>query len=216
LLAAVSACIAVPLSLVMGVLAAVWRNSLFDRFINILGLAAISIPVFLIAYILIIAFAVEINIFPSLTTLPPGMSWINRLYAMALPIITLTLSVFAYIMRMARAAILSSMTMPYVEMAELKGVPRWRIVIFHALPNSLTPIIQVVSFNLSYLVAGVVLVEYIFVYPGLGQYLIDGIGKRDLPVVQVCGLIFSATYIFINMFADILAIFANPRLRYPR
>jgi peptide/nickel transport system permease protein len=216
LLAGVSAVIAVPLSLIMGIVAAVWRGSIFDRFINLLGLAAISIPEFLIAYVLIIIFAVEMNIFPSLAVLPHGIGWAERLTAMALPVITLTLAVFAYIMRMTRTAILTGMTMPYVEMAELKGVPRWRVVLFHVLPNSLAPIIQVVSFNLSYMVAGVVLVEFIFVYPGLGQYLIEGIGKRDLPVVQTCGLIFSATYIFINMFADILGIFSNPRLRYPR
>jgi peptide/nickel transport system permease protein len=215
-LAGISALIAVPLSLVMGVMAAVWPGGFFDRFINLLGLTAISLPEFLIAYLLILVFAVEMNLFPSLAVLSPGMPLASRLPAMALPAATLTLAVFAYIMRMTRTAILSNMAMPYVEMAELKGVPRLRLVLCHVVPNSLAPVIQVLSFNLSYLVAGVVLAEVIFVYPGLGQYLIDAIGKRDLPVVQASGLIFSATYIFVNMAADILNIFSNPRLRYPR
>ncbi len=215
-LAALSASIAVPLSLCMGLMAAARPGGLFDRLINLLSLAAISVPEFLIAYILILVFAVEMGLFPSLAVLSPGLGLLARLSAMTLPALTLTLAVFAYIMRMTRAALLANMLLPYVEMAELKGAPRRRVVLFHVLPNSLAPVIQVVSFNLSYLVAGVALVEVIFVYPGLGQYLIDAIGKRDLPVVQICGLIFSATYIFVNMFADILNIVANPRLRRPR
>jgi peptide/nickel transport system permease protein len=105
---------------------------------------------------------------------------------------------------------------PYIEMAVLKGVPPWRIVLFHALPASLAPIIQVVSFNLAYMVVGVVLVEVVFVYPGIGQYLVDAVSKRDVAIVQACGLVFGATYVGLNLIADVVTILLNPRLRYPR
>ena len=119
-------------------------------------------------------------------------------------------------MRMTRTAVLDVMSRPYIEMAVLKGVPPVRLVVQHALPNALAPVIQVIAFNLAYLVVGVVLVEVVFVYPGIGQYLVDAVSKRDVPVVQACGLVFAATYVGLNVLADILVILANPRLRYAR
>jgi len=119
-------------------------------------------------------------------------------------------------MRLTRAAIINVMSSPYVEMAELKGVTRSRIVLWHAFPNALSPIINVVVLNLAYLVVGVVLVEVVFVYPGMGQLMVDAVAKRDVPVVQACGLIFAGTYVLLNMTADILSIVSNPRLRHPR
>jgi peptide/nickel transport system permease protein len=146
----------------------------------------------------------------------PDMGLWDRLDAIALPTITLVLAVLAYIMRMTRAAVLDVMSHPYIEMAILKGVPTGRLVLQHALPNALAPIIQVIAFNLAYLVVGVVLVEVVFVYPGIGQYLVDAVSKRDIPVVQACGLVFGMTYVGLNVIADILIIIVNPRLRYPR
>jgi peptide/nickel transport system permease protein len=119
-------------------------------------------------------------------------------------------------MRMTRAAILNVMSSAYVETAELKGLSGLRIIAKHAAPNALAPVINVIALNLAYLVVGVVVVEVVFVYPGMGQYMVDAVTVRDMPVVQACGLIFAAFYIFLNMFADILAIIANPRLRHPR
>jgi len=215
-LASTAALIAVPISLVLGIATAVRRNGWFDRMTNILGLVAISLPEFFIAYILIIVFAVRFDLFPSLSTLSPDLSLGQRLHVIALPVLTLVLAVLAYIMRMTRTAILSVMAQPYIEMAILKGVPPWRIVLLHALPNALAPILQVVAFNLAYMVVGVVLVEVVFVYPGVGQYLVDAVAKRDVTVVQACGLVFGATYVALNLIADILVIMVNPRLRYPR
>ncbi|MEJ1976996.1 MAG: ABC transporter permease [Acetobacteraceae bacterium] len=214
LLAGLAAVITVPVSLALGIATAVWRNSIFDRVVNILGLAAISLPEFFIAYLLILVFAVDMNLFPSLSAPTDDMSVGAHLWSIALPALTLMLAVLGYIMRMTRTAILSVLSLPYIEMAILKGVPPWRIVLFHALPNALAPIIQVTAYNLAYMVVGVVLVEVVFVYPGVGQYLVDAVSKRDVPVVQDCGMVFGATYVGLNAFADILVILVNPRLRH--
>lgn len=215
-LAGAAAVVAVPLSLFLGITTAIFRGSAYDRIVNILGLAAISLPEFFIGYLLVLVFAVELGWLPSLATVSPDMGLAERLSTIVLPALTLILAVLAYIMRMTRTAVLDVMSHPYVEMAVLKGVPPIRLVLRHALPNALAPIIQVVAFNLAYMVVGVVLVEVVFVYPGIGQYLVDAVSKRDITVVQACGLVFAATYVALNAAADILVVFVNPRLRYPR
>jgi peptide/nickel transport system permease protein len=154
--------------------------------------------------------------FPSLATVFSEMSIGDRLYTTALPAVTLTLLVTAHMLRMTRASVLSVMSQPYIEMAFLKGLSRTRIVIRHALPNAAAPIIAVVALNLAYLIVGVVVIEVVFVYPGIGQLMVDAVSKRDLPVVQACGLIFAGTFVVLNTTADILAILVNPRLRRPR
>jgi peptide/nickel transport system permease protein len=145
-----------------------------------------------------------------------GMSFGERFSAVVLPGLTLVMVVLAHMMRMTRAAILSVMSSAYIETAELKGLGALRVIMRHAAPNAVAPIINVVALNLAYLVVGVVVVEVVFVYPGMGQYMVDAVTVRDMPVVQACGMIFAAVYIILNMIADILAIFANPRLRHPR
>ncbi len=215
-LAGVAAAIAVPLALLLGITTAIFRDSLYDRLANVLALAAISLPEFFIGYLLILLFSVQMGWLPSLATVAPEMGLGERLTTSALPAVTLVLAVLAYMMRMTRTAVLDVMARPYIEMAVLKGVPPARLVLQHALPNALAPIIQVVAFNLAYLVVGVVLVEVVFVYPGIGQYLVDAVAKRDVTVVQACGLVFGATYVGLNVLADILVILANPRLRYAR
>jgi peptide/nickel transport system permease protein len=117
---------------------------------------------------------------------------------------------------MTRASVLAVMASPYIEMSILKGLTRSRIVVRHALPNALAPIISIIALDLAFLIVGVVVVETVFVYPGLGQLMVDEVTKHDVPVVQACGLIFAATFILLNMAADILAIMSNPRLRRPR
>jgi peptide/nickel transport system permease protein len=215
-LAGVAAVIAVPLAILLGLLAALYRDTAFDKAISTSTLAAISMPEFLIGYLLIYLFAVQIQIFPSLARIHDGMSFAQRLYAVALPAITLTAVVVAHMMRMTRAAVINVLSSPFIEMATLKGVPRPVIIFRHALPNALSPIINVVVLNLAYLVVGVIVVEVVFVYPGIGQLMVDGVSKRDVPLVQACGLIFAITYVGLNLLADILSILANPRLRHPR
>jgi peptide/nickel transport system permease protein len=215
-LASVTAAVAVPLALLLGMLAALYQNSIFDRFASTATLSTISFPEFFVGYILIVLFAVQFHVFPSMSNINESLSFWQKIYRMFLPCMTLSLVVVAHMMRMTRAAIINVLTSPFIEMARLKGLTRRRIIIHHAFPNALSPIINVVVLNLAYLVVGVVVVEVVFVYPGLGQLLVDSVSKRDLPVVQASGLIFAGTYILLNLTADILAMISNPKLRHPR
>jgi peptide/nickel transport system permease protein len=215
-LAIFAAAIAVPLSVGLGILSAINEGKLVDRLANVLSLATISVPEFFIAYLLILIFSVQFDWLPSLATVFPEMGLGDRLFATALPAVTLTLLVTAHMLRMTRASVLSVMSQPYIEMAFLKGLRRTRIVIRHALPNAAAPIIAVVALNLAYLIVGVVVIEVVFVYPGVGQLMVDAVSKRDLPVVQACGLIFAGAFVLLNTAADILAILVNPRLRLRR
>ncbi len=215
-LASVAAAIAVPIAITLGVIAARYRETWLDKTISIITLSAISMPEFFIGYILIFIFAVKLFWAPSIASVFPGMSFLDRVYAISLPVATLSMVVIAHMMRMTRAAIINVMASPYIETAELKGLTRSRITLHHALPNALSPIINVVVINLAYLVVGVVVVEVVFVYPGMGQLMVDAVAKRDVPVVQATGIIFAATYVLLNLTADVLAILANPRIRHAR
>ena len=215
-LAGTAAVIAVPLSVILGMLAALYRNSWFDRTISISTLSAISFPEFFVAYILIALLSVKLNILPTISNINQSMPFWEKIYVIILPSLTLTLVVTAHMMRMTRAAIINILSSPFIEMAELKGLTRRRIIAHHAFPNALSPIINVIVVDLAWLVVGVVIVEVVFVYPGLGQLLVDSVSKRDLPVVQSSSLIFAATYILLNLTADILATISNPKLRHPK
>lgn len=215
-LAAVAAAVAVPLSLILGILAALYRDTWFDKTISIVSLSAISLPDYFIAYVLIAVFSVQFNLFPSISNVNDEMSLLERIHAIMLPAITLVPVVMAHMMRMTRASIISLMFSPFIEMAQMKGLSKFRVIVYHALPNALSPIINVIVINLAYLVVGVLIVEVVFVYPGLGQLLVDSVSSRDLPVVQASCLIFAATYVLLNLTADILAIISNPKLRYPK
>lgn len=215
-LAAVAATIAVPLSLLIGILAALYRNSIFDRISNVVTLTSISSPEFFVAYILILFLAVLNPILPSLSNIFDGMGFGERLKATLLPAFVLTLVVTAHMMRMTRAAIINLLASPYIEMARLKGLSPVRVILFHALPNALAPIINVIALNLAYLVTGVVVVEVVFVYPGVGQLFVDSVKIRDIPLVQACCLIFAAAYVLLNLLADVMSIISNPRLRHPK
>jgi len=210
-LALYAAAISVPLSLLLGILAALWRNSIFDRAANALALTSISFPEFFVAYILIFVLA-QSGFFPSMARMDASVGFGEALYRTFLPALTLTLVVTAHMMRMTRAAIINLLASPYIEMARLKGMPPGRVILRHALPNALAPIITVVALNLAYLITGVVVVEVVFVYPGLGQLMVDSVSKRDFPVVQAVALIFAAAYVLLNLTADVLSTLSNPRL----
>lgn len=211
-----AALIAIPVALILGILAALYRNSLYDRAVNIFTLTSISFPEFFIAYILILFFAIKLGWFPGISNISPELTFIEKLYRTLLPAASLTLVVVAHMMRMTRTSIISLLSSPYIEMAQLKGIKPLRIITRHALPNALAPIVNVIAINLAYLVVGVVIVEVVFVYPGLGQLLVDSVSKRDVPVVQACSMIFASVYILLNLSADIISIVTNPRLLYPR
>lgn len=210
-LAGLSALISVPLALGLGILAALYRNSIFDRVASISTLTAISYPEFFVAYILIFLLA-QSGWFPSISSISPDMSITEKAYRTFLPALTMTMVVTAHMMRMTRAALINLLGLPYIEMARLKGVGALRVVVRHALPNALGIIFNVVALNLAYLVVGVVIVEVVFAYPGLGQLLVDSVSKRDIAVVQACSLVFAITYIVLNLLADVLSTVCNPRL----
>lgn len=215
-LAAWAALISVPLAIFLGLLAVRYRDRWPDKLISGVTLASISIPEFLIGYLLMYFIGVQLRWAPTVAMIHDGMNLGQKLNAIALPVAVLTLVVLAHMMRMTRAAILNVMQSAYIETAELKGLTMFKIIWRHAFPNSIAPVVNVVMLNLAYLVVGVVVVEVVFTYPGMGQYLVDHVSKRDLPVVQACGLIFAAVYIGLNMVADIVAILSNPRLRHPK
>ncbi|MBN9245425.1 MAG: ABC transporter permease [Mesorhizobium sp.] len=215
-LAAFAGIIAVPLALMLGILAALLRNSLFDRAASIFTLTAISFPEFFVAYILILFLSVKLGLFPSISNITPSTDFAERIYRSFLPALALTLAITAHIMRMTRAALINLFSLPYIEMARLKGASQGRVVMVHALRNALAPIVNVVVLNLAYLVTGVVIVEVVFVYPGFGRLLVDSVSKRDVPVVQAICLIISMTYILLNLFADIVSIVSNPRLMHAK
>jgi peptide/nickel transport system permease protein len=211
-----AAIIAVPLAIVLGLIAARYVGRWPDKLISAVTLTTISLPEFVLGYLLIFFLAVKWQLLPSAAMIFDGMSLGEQLYAIALPVLVLVLVVLAHMMRMTRAAILNVMQSAYIETAELKGLSPMAVIARHAFPNAIAPVVNVVMLNLAYLVVGVVVVEVVFVYPGMGQFLVDHVTKRDLPVVQASGLIFAAVYIGLNIFADVVSILANPRLRHPK
>jgi peptide/nickel transport system permease protein len=215
-LAGYAALIAVPLAVGLGIFAAIKEGKWIDKTVNIVSLAAISMPEFFLGYLFIFFFAVQNRWFPSLATVYSSMPMDKRIYVVAMPAVCLTLLVTAHMLRMTRSSVLAIMSQPYIEMAFLKGLSRARVIFVHALPNAAGPIITVVALNLAYLIVGVVVIESVFVYPGIGQFMVDGVSKRDLPVVQACGLVFAAAFVILNTVADVLSILVNPRLRKPR
>jgi peptide/nickel transport system permease protein len=215
-LAACAAVVAVPLAIILGLLAVRYRNRWPDKLISTVTLATISVPEFLIGYIAVFFLSVQYRLLPSLASVNDGMSLVDRIHAVSLPVLVLVLAVLGHMMRMTRAAILNVLESAYVETAELKGLSPMTVIARHALPNAVAPVVNVVMLNLAYLVVGVVVVEVVFVYPGMGQYLVDHVAKRDVPVVQATGLVFAAIYIGLNIAADVISILANPRLRHPK
>ncbi|MEZ5778008.1 MAG: ABC transporter permease [Paracoccaceae bacterium] len=211
-----AAVISVPLAILLGLLAVRYQGRWPDKLISAVTLTTVSVPEFLLGYIMMFFLAVQFRVFPSVSSIHDGMSLLDKLQAIGLPVLVLVLVVLGHMMRMTRAAILNVMQSAYVETAELKGLRPFTIIAKHAFPNAIAPVVNVVMINLAYLVVGVVVVEVVFVYPGMGQYLVDHVSKRDVPVVQACGLVFAAVYIGLNMLADIISILANPRLRHPK
>lgn len=216
-LAGYAAVIAVPLSILLGMISVLYVNKIPDRLINVVSLAAISMPEFFIGYLFIFMFAQTLGWSAGPPIIPDwGKGLWYNIEQVTLPAVTLVVVVLAHMMRLTRAAILNILSSAYIETAELKGLGGMRVIFRHAAPNAISPIINVVALNLAYLVVGVVVVEVIFAYPGMGQYFVDAVSIRDMPVVQACGVVFAGVYIILNILADIGAILANPRLMHPK
>ncbi|WP_371229614.1 ABC transporter permease [Roseovarius sp. 2305UL8-3] len=213
ILAGVTALVAIPLAVILGLMAATFPGSLLDNAISFMSLTLVSTPDFLLASILVIIFAVGLGWFPSVSYVTEFRGVGHFFQTMTLPVMTLTAVITAQMTRMVRATVLNILASPYVEMAMLKGVSRTKIIFLHALVNTIGPIANVVALNLAYLISGVVIVETVFAYPGLAKLIVDGVATRDFAVVQSCALIFCMGYIIFMLIADILAIISNPRLR---
>ena len=212
-LGAVTAMVAVPVALFLGITTAMYRGRLYDRVVSTLVVGVISVPEFMIATLAVLVFAVWLRWLPALSFASDVTGLLDVLRAYAMPVITLAVGISAQIIRMTRAAVIETLKMPYVEMALLKGASRPRIVLRHALPNAVGPIVNAVALSLSYLVGGVIIVETIFNYPGIAKLMVDAVATRDLPLIQTCAMIFCLGYLALITAADIVAILSNPRLR---
>ncbi|MER9232949.1 ABC transporter permease [Mesorhizobium sp. M0622] len=214
LLAGVTAAFSVPIALTLGITAAMWRNTLYDRLVSFATIAVVSVPEFMVATIAVLVFAVHLHWFPALSFANDVHSLGELLRVFAMPVISLSFVVSAQMIRMTRAALIDTLGQPFVEMATLKGAGRVRAVLTHALPNAIGPIANAVALSLSYLLGGVIIVETIFNYPGIAKLMVDGVATRDMPLIQTCAMIFCFGYLALVTVADICAILANPRLRY--
>ncbi|MEL6410855.1 MAG: ABC transporter permease [Pseudomonadota bacterium] len=213
LLAAGALSVGVPLAVFLGVIAGLWRDRLTDIFISTAAIFAMTIPEFVSATILVLVFSIWLGWLPAVVLTPADAPALEFFPEFVPATIVLTLVMVAHIMRMVRSSVIEVMAGEFVQMATLKGVPYWRIVMRHALPSALLPAINVVALTVAWLLGGVVVVEVVFNYPGLGRMMIDAISDRDLPVVQAITLLVAATYVIINLAADLAAILLNPRLR---
>ena len=204
-----------PVTIAFATLAALFRGKLADSLISVVTLVGLSVPEFVLGSVLIFVFAVHLDVAPALSIVNPGDGLLARMHATVLPAVTLTVAMAVYAIRMLRDNLIDVLDSEYVRMATLKGVPRWRVVVRHALPNAVGPALNVTALNLTYLIGGVVVVESVFSYPGLGKLLLESISVRDVPVVEATALIAAAVYILANLIADVLAMVLNPRLRTP-
>ncbi len=213
-LAAWATAVAVPIGVVLGVMSAAWQGSLFDRFVNTSALTFVSIPDFVIAYALMALLGVHFKIFPVFVACEPSLPLSERLLGTGLPVLSLAIVALTPILRLTRASIINILTAPFVEMAQLKGMGTGRIVLFHALPNAVGPIANAIMLVIGNLIVGLVIIETVFSYPGLGELLITAVKTRDVPLVQACGLITATIYLVLNLSADLISTVSNPRLLY--
>jgi len=212
-LAAYALVLYVPMSLLLATFAAVFRDRPVDTAISLLTLVGLSIPEFALATLLLIAFAVSVPIFPVLSVIALARTPVEVVRALTLPAVTLAVAMSVYAIRMLRDNLIEVLDSEYVRMATLKGVPRYRVILGHALPNALGPALNVTALNLAYLIGGVVVVERVFSYDGIGSLLVESVFLRDAPLIEATALVVSAVYILANLFADVTAMLLNPRLR---
>lgn len=217
ILVALAGIIGSLVGIALGALAALRKNSWFDQVTSVVALAITSLPEFVIAIALVILFAtVVLHALPAVSLLAPHSYASSYPSQLVLPVITLALVIVPYIMRMTRAATLEALASDYVEMAQLKGLPTRRVLLVHALPNAIPPVVQVLGLSFLYLAGGIVVVEYVYAFPGIGSSLISAVSNRDVPVIQLIVLILAGFYVFVNIASDVAALLASPRRRRPR
>jgi peptide/nickel transport system permease protein len=213
-LVAVSAIVSIPLSIAIGSWAAFRREKIFDTLSSNLLLVLAALPEFVVGVVLVLLFATTVlNVLPSVSLIPPGSGPWNHPSALVLPVLTLVIAVAPYVARIMRASMVEVLESDYVEMARLKGLPERTVLIRHALPNALGPVFQVIALNLAYLAGGIVVVEYVFAYTGIGSGLQEAVINHDLPVVQALAMLIATLYVVLNLLADVATIMVTPRLR---
>jgi peptide/nickel transport system permease protein len=201
----------------LGVVAAARRDRWLDHVVSVGALIVTALPEFVVAIALVIVFStVLLHVLPAVSVFAPGSPPWDHLSELVLPLATLVLVTTPYVFRMTRGAMIEALESEYVEMAELKGVARRRVLVVHALRNAIAPTIQVIGLNLLYLAGGIVVVEYVFNYQGVGQALVAAVSDRDIPVIQLIVVLLAGFYVFVNIVSDVLALVVTPRRRRPR
>jgi len=214
ILVLLAALVSIPISILLGALSAIWRDSKFDNAVNMTNLSLASLPEFVIGILLVLVFATAVfKWLPSVSNVNSLLPLAGQMKLFVLPVITLALAVIPYVSRMLRASTVEVLESEYVMMARLKGVSEPRVLWHHALPNAIVPTIQVIAINIAWLAGGIVTVEYLFTFPGVGAGLVDAVANRDMPVVQALVLLMAAIYVLLNLMADIFTILISPRLR---
>ena len=208
--------IGLPLAIVLGVIAGLTRDRKPDIWISTIALLLMTLPEFVTATFLILLFAITWPILPAVTIVSTGAPIKEMLPNIVLPVVTLTFVMVAHNLRMVRTNVIDVMTSDYVQMAILEGVPYRRVVLRHALPNALLPTINLLAMYIAWLVGGLVIIEQVFNYPGIGTLMIQAVHDRDIPVVQSVVLLVASAYVLLNLGADLLTMVLNPRLRSMR
>ncbi len=212
-LASVSILIGIPLAIVLGIITALWRDKLPDIIISTITIFSMTIPEFISATLLILIVAIWLGWLPGIVIIPSDATFYELLSNIILPVVAISMIMTAHMARMVRSSVIQVMASDYVQMATLKGVPYWKMVFRHVLPNALLPAINVVALTIAWLLGGVVVTEVVFNYPGLGRLVIESISNRDLPVVQALAIILASIYVGINLIADLMTLMLNPRLK---
>jgi peptide/nickel transport system permease protein len=213
-LVALAAVLSIPLSIAIGAWAALKREKVFDQASSNLMLVLAALPEFVVAVVLVIVFATTVfHALPAISTVPPGSRPWNNWEALVLPTVTLVIAVAPYVSRIMRASMIEVLESDYVEMARLKGLPERTVLIRHALPNALGPVLQVIALNLAYLAGGIIIVEFVFNYSGIGGAIAEAVVNHDLPVIQALAILLAAVYVVVNLLADVATILVTPRLR---
>lgn len=203
----------IPVSVVLGIITAVLRGTMVSTWLSVLIIAGTSVPDFVVGIFLLYAFATTLPIFPPVVMMDRVETLPEMLHALALPVLTMTAAMTAYAVRMMQESLVAVLESDYVRMATLKGLPNHRILLKHALPNALGPALRVTALNIAYLIGGIVLVEHVFTFPGIGRLLIESIRTLDTPVIEAIALILASVYVIANLGADVVSTVLNPRLR---
>jgi peptide/nickel transport system permease protein len=216
-LVGLSGVIGTVVGVTLGAVVALRKDSLLDHTSSVVALAVTALPEFVVAIAMIILFATVVwDVLPAVSMVPPGTQAWAEPRELILPVATLAIVIVPYIFRMTRAATVEALASDYAEMARLKGLPTWRVLAVHALPNAIAPVVQVIGLSFLYLAGGIVVVEFVFAFPGIGSSLVSAVSNRDVPTIQLIVLVLAGFYVFVNIVTDVVALLATPRRRLPR